>query len=129
MNDLKPIRTEDDYEAALAEIEALFSAKPNTPEGDRLEILVTLVEQYENMQYPLPLPNPIEAIEFHMESRGLSRQDLEPYIGTRARVSEILNRRRPLSLRMIRALSDGLGISADILVQPYTLDSAALTPN
>ena len=81
------------------------------------------------MQYSLPLPDPIEAIEFHMESRGLSRQDLEPYIGTRARVSEILNRRRPLSLRMIRALSEGLGISADILVQPYALDSAALTPN
>lgn len=129
MNDLKPIRTEDDYEAALTEIETLFSAKPNTPEGDRLEVLATLVEQYENVQYSLPLPDPIEAIEFHMESRGLSRQDLEPYIGTRARVSEILNRRRPLSLRMIRALSEGLGISADILVQPYALDSAALTPN
>lgn len=123
MNQFKPIRTKGDYESALAQIEMLFAAEPDTPEGDRLEILTTLVEIYENKHFALPLPNPIDALEYHMESRGLNRRDLEPYVGSRARVSEILNRRRPLTLRMIRALSEGLGISADILVQPYPLDA------
>lgn len=121
MFEIRPIHTEADYEEALEEIEALFEAEPNTPEGDRLEVLVTLVEKYEDQHYSIPDPSPIEAILYHMESRGLSRKDLEPYIGSRARVSEILNRKRPLTLNMIRALSDGLGISAEILVQPYPL--------
>jgi HTH-type transcriptional regulator/antitoxin HigA len=119
---IRPIKTEADYEATLQEIEHLFDAAPNTPEGDRLEILVTLVEAYESQHYPVALPDPIEAIKYWMESRGLSRRDLEPYIGTRARVSEILNRKRQLSLNMIRKLEAGLGIPAEVLIQPYELD-------
>jgi HTH-type transcriptional regulator/antitoxin HigA len=119
--DIRPIKTEADYELALAEIERLFEADPDTPEGDRLEVLVTLVEAYEDQHYGIPLPDPIEAIQYYMESRGLTRQDLEPYIGTRARVSEILNRKRPLTLTMIRRLHAGLGISGDILIQSEIL--------
>ncbi len=116
---IKPIHTEEDYRAALEEIEANFGAEPGTPEGDKLDILVALVEAYEEKHHPIPLPDPIEAIEFHMERLGLSRKDLEPLIGNRARVSEILNRKRPLSIRMIRNLSKGLGIPPEILVQEY----------
>ena len=122
--DIQPIRNDADYEAALREIERLFDAEPDTPEGDRLEVLVTLVEAYEAKHYDIPLPDPIEAIKYHMESRGLSRRDFEPYIGSRARVSEILNRRRPLSLRMIRNLETGLGIPAEVLIQTYELARA-----
>ena len=121
--DIKPIKTNEDYQSALEEIDRFFDASPDTPEGDRLEVLVTLVEAYESKRYPTSLPDPIEAIEYHLESRGLSRRDLEPYIGSRARVSEILNRRRPLTLRMIRNLEEGLGIPAEILVQRYDLQS------
>lgn len=117
--EIKPIKNEDDYQAALAEIERLFEAAPDTPEGDRLDVLTTLVEAYEEKHYNLPLPSPIEAILYHMESRGLSRRDLEPYIGSRARVSEVLNRKRPLSMEMIRNLHGGLGIPAEVLIQPY----------
>jgi HTH-type transcriptional regulator / antitoxin HigA len=123
--DIRPIRTEADYEAALAEIERLFDAAPHTPEGDRLEVLATLVEAYEEQHYILPAPDPIEALTYHMESRGLCRRDLEPYLGSRARVAEVLNRKRPLSLEMIRRLHTGLGIAADILVQPYPLVAPA----
>jgi HTH-type transcriptional regulator/antitoxin HigA len=119
--DIKPIKTEADYEAVLGEIERLFDAEPDTPKGDRLEVLMILVEAYESQHYDILPPDPIEAIKYHMESRGLSRKDLEPYIGTRARVSEILNRQRSLSLRMIRRLEAGLGIPAEILIQPYQL--------
>jgi HTH-type transcriptional regulator/antitoxin HigA len=119
--DIRPIRTEADYEAALAEIERLMDAEPGTPAYDKLDVLSTLVEVYEEEHYPIPLPSPIGAIEFHMERLGLTRKDLEPYIGTRARVSEILNRQRPLTLRMIRNLEKGLGIPAAILVQDYEL--------
>ena len=117
----KPIKTEADYQAALEEIERLFDATPDTPEGDCLEVLTTLVEAYEDRHYSIPLPDPIEAIVYHMESRGLSRRDLESYVGSRARVSEILNRKRPLSIGMIRRLHVGLGIPADILIQPYRI--------
>ena len=120
--DIKPIRTEADYEEMLAKIETLFEAEPGTPEGDKLEVLVTLVEAYEEKHYKIPPPDPIDAIEYHMERLGLSRRDLEPYIGNRARVSEILNRKRPLSLRMIRKLEAGLNIPASILIQDYELD-------
>jgi len=123
--ELKPIRTEVDYETALAEIEQLFDAAPGTPEADRLEVLTTLVEAYEDQRYSLPPPDPIEAIFYYMESRGLSRRDLEPYLGSRARVSEVLNRKRLLSLQMIRKLSGGLGIPAEVLIQPYESKQAA----
>ena len=117
--DIKPIKTETDYQAALEEIEGLFDAAPDTPEGDRLEVLVTLVEAYEEKHYNIPKPDPIEAILYHMESRGLTRRDLQPYIGSRARVSEVLNRKRPLTMEMIRNLHKGLGIPAEVLIQPY----------
>lgn len=119
--DIRPIKTEADYEWALAEIENLLEAEPDTPDGDRLDILVTLVETYEDEHYSIPVPDPIEMILYTMESRGLTRRDLEPYIGTRARVSEVLNRKRPLTLTMIRKLHTGLGISADVLVQPTAI--------
>jgi HTH-type transcriptional regulator/antitoxin HigA len=119
--DIKPIKTESDYEAALAEIERLMGVEPNTPEGDKLDVLTTLVETYEEKRYPIDPPDPIEAIIHEMESQGLTRKDLERYLGSRARVSEILNRKRSLSLQMIRNLQEGLGISAEILIIPYPL--------
>ncbi len=125
--EIRPIKTEADYQAALEEIERLFDVAPDTPEGDHLEVLTTLVEAYEDKHYSIPLPDPIEAIVYHMESRGLSRRDLEPYIGSRARVSEILNRKRPLSMGMIRKLHAGLGIPADILIQPYRIRKQSAT--
>ena len=124
--EIKPVKNEADYRAALEEIERLFDAAPDTPEADRLEVLTTLVEAYEEKQYAIPLPDPIEAILYHVESRGLSRRDLEPYIGSRARVSEVLNRKRPLTMEMIRNLHKGLGIPAEVLIQTYhTLKDAA----
>lgn len=119
--EIKPIKTEADYEAALKEIEYLFDAEPGTPKGDHLEILSTLVEAYEDKHYDIPAPDPIEAILYFMESHGLNRADLEPYLGSRARVSEILNRKRPLTLSMIQRLHAGLGIPAEVLVRPYEL--------
>ncbi len=123
--DIRPIKTEEDYEWALAEIEKLLEVEPIgelTPlESDRLDVLVTLVEAYEDEHYSIPLPDPIEMIQYYMESRGLTRRDLEPYIGTRARVSEILNKKRPLTLNMIRKLHTGLGISGDVLLQPVKI--------
>jgi len=118
---IKPIRTEQDYEEALAQIDAVFDAQPGTPDGDLLELLTLLVEAYEEQHYPIAPPDPIEAIEFHIERLRLTRHDLEPYIGSRARVSEILNRRRPLTLAMIRKLQAGLGIPASTLLQTYPL--------
>jgi HTH-type transcriptional regulator/antitoxin HigA len=123
--DIKPIKTEADYQEALREVEHLFDAQPNTPEGDRLDVLATLVEAYEERHHDIPSPDPIETILYHLESRGLSRRDLEPCIGSRARVSEVLNRRRPLSIDMIRKLHKRLGISAEVLIQPYDLDKSA----
>ncbi len=123
--DIKPIKTEADYKAALAEVEHLFDSIPNTPEGDRLEVLATLIEAYEEKHYSIPAPDPIEVILYYMESRGLSRADLEPYLGSRARVSEILNRKRPLTIYMIRKLHAGLGIPAEILIRPYSLQESA----
>lgn len=122
---IKPVRTETDYQEAQAEIDKLFDAAPGTPEFDRLDVLATLVQAYEKEHYPVPAPDPIEAIEYFIESRGLSRRDLEPYIGSRARVSEVLNRKRPLTLAMIRKLHAGLGIQADVLVQSYPVGVSA----
>ena len=118
---IKPIRTEADYETTLKEIEYLWGAAYGSPEGDKLDVLVTLVEVYEDKHYPIPPPDPIEAILHHMESQGLSPRELEPYIGSRASVSKLLNRKQPLFLDMIRKLQSGLGISAEILIQPYKL--------
>lgn len=119
--EIKPIKEEKDYQATLKEIENLFEAAPGTPEGDRLDVLTTLVEAYEDRNFQLPLPDPIEAIIYYMESRGLTRRELEPYIGSRSRVSEILNRKRALTIDMIRKLHSGLGIPADVLIKPYSL--------
>jgi HTH-type transcriptional regulator / antitoxin HigA len=118
MVDVKPIRTEADHEAAMTEIERLWGAKSGTPDGDRLDILATLVDAYEAVQYVSDAPDPIDAILFCMEQQGLTRKDLEPFIGSRARVAEVLNRKRGLSIDMIRRLSEGLGIPADILIRP-----------
>jgi HTH-type transcriptional regulator/antitoxin HigA len=118
---IKPIKTEKEYDAALKEIERLFHAAPGTPEADRLQVIGTLVEAYEDEHYAIPLPDPIEAIYYYMESRGLTRADLEQYIGSHARVSKILNRKQPLTLSMIQRLHEGLGIPAEVLVQPYQL--------
>lgn len=123
--ELKPIRSEADYERALKEIERLWGARSGTPEGDRLDILATLVDAYEARRYPMDPPDPIEAIKFRMEQQGLSRKDLESMIGSRGRVAEVLNRKRGLSVDMIRRLHDGLGISADILIRPTRHDEAA----
>lgn len=123
--DIRPIRNDADYQAVLEEIDALFAAEPGTPEGDRLDILTTLVEAYEAQVLPIETPDPIEMIHYYLESRGLTRRELEPYIGTRARVSEVLNRRRSLSLEMIRKLHQGLGIPAEVLIQPYDLRQQA----
>ena len=119
---IQPIRTEDDYEATLNRIDQLFNAQPGTPEEDELEILAILAEAYEEKHHPITAPDPISFIEYYMESRGLSRRDMEPYIGSRARVSEILNRKRPLTLRMIHRLHQGLDIAPEILIQPYPLE-------
>jgi HTH-type transcriptional regulator / antitoxin HigA len=125
MKNLKPIRTEADYAAALTEIERLWGAPAGTPEGDRLDILATLVDAYENEHYPMDPPDPIEAIKFRMEQQGLTRKDLEGVLGTRTRVAEVLNRRRGLSINMIRRLHEKLGISAEVLIRPTQTSRAA----
>ena len=124
-NDLKPIRTEADYDIALAEVERLWGAKSGTLEGDRLDILATLIEVYEAKHYPMDPPDPIEAIQFRMEQQGLTRKDLTPMIGTRNRIAEVFNRKRGLSIEMIRNLHDQLGISADVLIRPSRREEAA----
>lgn len=115
--DIKPIRTKVDYRAALRTIESLMSAKPNTPEGDRLDVLVTLVEAYERAHWPMDLPDAVDAIKYRMEQSGLTVKDLEPVIGRRNRVYEVLSRRRPLTLRMIEGLHAKFGIPAESLLK------------
>jgi len=122
---IRPIKTPVDHRAALEQIERLMDARPGTPAGDRLDILTTLVEQYESRNEPIEPPDPIDALRYHMESRGLTRRDLEPMIGSRARVAEVLNRRRALTIEMIRRLHAELGISADVLIRPYKTRSSA----
>jgi HTH-type transcriptional regulator/antitoxin HigA len=123
--EIRPIRTKADYRAALKEVERLWDAEPETPAGDRVDALVTLIEAYEAKHFPVPAPDPFAAIEFMMEQKGLARRDLEPAIGSRGRVSEVLTRKRPLTLPMVRALSALLQIPIDVLAQPYALHSAA----
>ena len=118
---IKPIKTIEDNQAALARIAELWDAKPNTPEGDELEVLATLVEKFEAEHFPIDTPDPIEAIKFRMDQLGLLDADLVPYLGQRSRVSEILNRKRKLSITMIRKLNQGLHIPLDCLVQDYQL--------
>jgi HTH-type transcriptional regulator / antitoxin HigA len=125
MKDLKPIKTRADYEGALAEMERLWGAKSGTPAGDRLDILATLVDAYESQHFPMDPPDPIEAIKFRMEQQGLTRKDLEALLGTRTRVAEVLNRRRGLSINMIRRLHEKLGISAEVLIRPSRSRKAA----
>ncbi len=129
---LRPIRNEEEHETALAEIYALWHVEPGTPEADQLDVLMLLVEDYEKQQYPIDPPDPIDMILFMMDVNGLKQKDMLPYFGTRARASEILNRRRPLTLEMIRKLADGLKIPVDLLVKPYALqpypERAAASP-
>jgi HTH-type transcriptional regulator/antitoxin HigA len=122
---VRPIRSAADHCAALAEIEILMRAGPGTPDGDRLDVLVTLIEAWEARHVPIEAPDPIAAILFMMDQKGLRRRDLEPAIGSRARVAEILNRRRALTLPMIRALSRLLDLPVDVLVQAYEVKRAA----
>src|SRR6267378_8168376 len=117
-NNVRPIRTKSDYEAALAEVERLWGAKAGTFRGDRLDVLATLIEAYEAEHYPMDPPDPIEAIKFRMEQQGLTRRDLEEIIGTRTRIAEVLNRKRGQSVGMIRRLHERLGISAEVLIRP-----------
>jgi HTH-type transcriptional regulator/antitoxin HigA len=123
--ELKPIRTEADHTAALAEVERLWGAETGTPEGDRLDILATLIDAYESRTFPMDPPDPIAAITFRMEQMGLTRKDLEPLIGTAADVADVMNRKRGLSIDMIRRLHEALGISADVLIRPTRKDEAA----
>ena len=122
--DVKPIRSKADYEAALAEVEHLWGAPAGTRDGDRLDVLATLLDAYETEHFPMDPPDPIEAIKFRMEQQGLSRRDLEEIIGTRTRIAEILNRKRPLSINMIRRLHERLGISAEVLIRPSQKNAA-----
>ena len=117
--DIQPIHTKADYKSALKVVSALVDADPKrgTPEGDRLEVLGTLLEAYEAQHYPIDLPDPIEAIKFRMEQQGLSAKDLQPMIGGLNRVYEVLNRKRPLSIAMVRRLNSSLGISAECLIR------------
>lgn len=118
---VKPIKTAEDNRAALARIEQLWDAEPNTPEGDELEVLATLVEAFEEANYPIDTPDPIEAIRFRMEQQGLEDKDLVPFLGTRSRVTEVLKRQRRLTINMIRKLNEGLKIPLDCLVKDYQL--------
>ena len=123
--ELRPIRSEADYEVALEEAERLWGARSGTPEGDRLDVLATLIEVYEAKHDPMDPPDPVEAIRFRMEQLGLTRKDLEPMIGPRNRVADVLNRKRGLSIEMIRQLHEHLGISAEVLIRPSRFDTGA----
>ena len=116
--DIKPIRSEADYDAALDEVAGLWGAKSGSPRGDRLDVLATLIAVYEDQHHSMDPPDPIEAIKFRMEQQGMTRKDLEAMIGTRTRIAEVLNRKRGLSIGMIRRLHSQLGISAEVLIQP-----------
>ena len=122
---LRPIITKREHQAALKEIEALWEAPNGSPEADRLELLTLLVEAYERDHYPIEAPDPIDFLQHVMEARGMTRKDLEPYIGSRARVAEVLNRVRPLTMEMIRRLALGLKLPANVLIRAYEVKHAA----
>jgi HTH-type transcriptional regulator/antitoxin HigA len=126
---VRPIRTAADYKAALAEVDQLFDAEPNTPADARLEVLLTLVEAYEERHFPMGMPDPIAMIEHVLEAQGLTRSDLEPYIGPRQRVWAVMEKRRRLTLPMIRRLAAGLKIPVDVLIQEYELHPRAGAPS
>lgn len=117
-DDVKPIRSAEDHEAAMAEVERLWGSKSGTPDGDRLDVLATLIDAWEADHFPMDPPDPVDAIRFRMEQQGLTRRDLEDILGTRGRVAEVLNGKRALSIAMIRRLNEKLGISADVLIRP-----------
>jgi HTH-type transcriptional regulator/antitoxin HigA len=117
--EIKPIKTDKDYNQALKRLETIFDAKKGSPEGDELEVLGILVDQYENEYFPIGLPDPIEAIKFRMEQMGYNQTDLANIVGLKSRASEILNKKRKLSLEMIRQLHDRLNIPTDVLIQTY----------
>lgn len=117
--EIKPIRTDKDYNNALKRLELIFDSKKNSKEGDELEILGILIDQYENEHFPIDLPDPIEAIKFRMEQMGIDQSELAKIIGLKSRASEILNRKRKLSLKIIRQLHDALKIPTDVLIQTY----------
>ena len=123
--EIRPIKTKADYRAALKEVEALMAAEPNSPEGERLDVLVTLIEAYENKHYPFDLPDPVEAIKFRMEQKGMTPKDLVPMIGRINRVYEVLSRKRPLTLAMIQRLHINLGIPAESLIKQPDRQRAA----
>jgi HTH-type transcriptional regulator/antitoxin HigA len=116
---IRPVKTKKDHKAALRRIETLMTAKANTPEGDELDVLVTLVEAYEARHYPVGEPDPIAAIQHRMEAMGMVRKDLEPLLGSKSRVSEILNRKRKLTMEMVRSINAHMHIPAEILIQDY----------
>ena len=116
---IKPIKTEKDYEQALQRLEAIFDAKPNTPEGDELEVLGILIDEYEQSHFPIDLPDPIEAVKFRMEQMGYTQNDLANVIGLKSRAREVLSRKRKLSLSMIRNLHTQMNIPTEVLIQPY----------
>lgn len=113
---IKPIRNEVDLHAAFKRLEVVYQAQEGTPESDEMEILVTLIESYENKHFPMGVVDPVEAIKFRMEQQGLTQKDLEPFIGSSGRVSEVLNRKRGLSLQMVKRLHDGLRIPYESLL-------------
>jgi len=123
--ELRPIRTKREHQAALKEVETLWEAPEGSPEGDRLEVLTLLIEAYEREHFPIEDPDPIDFLQHVMEARGLARKDLEPFIGSRARVAEVLNRVRPLTLEMIRKLAAGLNLPSDVLIRGYRVERAA----
>ncbi|MDL2141394.1 MULTISPECIES: helix-turn-helix domain-containing protein [Flavobacterium] len=120
--EIRPIKTEHDYDLALERVNAIFDAKPNTDEGDELDILVTLIEKYEQINYPISEPDPIEAIKFMMEQNGITDADLGVILNSRSRVSEIFKRKRALTLNQIRILTEALHIPASTLIKEYALN-------
>jgi HTH-type transcriptional regulator/antitoxin HigA len=125
MSEIRPIRGEADYEAAVKELDLLWGAPSGTPQGDRFDVLATLIDAYESQHYPIDQPDPIEAIKFRMDQQGLTRKDLEGILGSRTRIAEVLNRRRGLSINMIRRLHENLGISAEVLIRRSRTDQTA----
>ena len=117
--EIKPIKTENDYNQALERLAIIFDAKNGSPEGDELEVLGILIDKYENEKFPISLPDPIEAIKFRMEQMGYNQTDLAKVVGLKSRASEILNRKRKLSLEMVRQIHEGLNIPTEVLIQAY----------